>query len=105
MRNGHVPRWDDRINDMLTMMLRREREAEVTKMEYLVMANVIITGLDAKVADKKLKVLMDLKNTMSEKVHFDAYDVYYAQFKKMVNKVKADREKSVLDKVAALGKG
>ena len=89
---------------MLTIMFRREREAEVTKMEYLVMAQAIITGIDAKVVDKKLKALLDLKNNMSEKVHYDAYDVYYAQFKKAIAKAQAVKESGLLAKVASLGK-
>ena len=104
MHHGDTPRWDPLLNDVLVTVLRREREAEVTKMEYLVLAQAIITGVEKSRVEQTFTALNNLKKTMAEKVHFDAYDTQYLRMKQLVAKKKETSESEILDKVAKLGR-
>lgn len=84
-------------------MLVREREAEVAKMEYLVYAQALLTGIDKAQYDRKMKVLSDLKTTMSEVVHQDIYMAGYDRVKRGAAQNTVVSERALLEKLTQLG--
>lgn len=84
--------------------LAREREAEVAKMEYLVLAQALLVGIDAKQFQQKMDVLNDLKMSMAEAVHGDIYIAGYHRQKKLKAMSEKRREREMLKKLQELGK-
>lgn len=85
------------------MLVERERDAELAKLEYASLSLLAIHGVDKKAHASVMKMLATFRESLAAVVHQEVYNPIFLLSKKKQAAEEARRERAIIEKLGKLG--